>query len=161
MGGRLGRLLLGLGFWGFWDFWDGGWLRGCCQNQDLPDFGIFRMDGWLGRLLSGLGFWGFWDFRDGELVGEVVVRIRIYRILGFSGWGVGWGGCCQNQDLPDFGIFRMGGWLGRLLSGLGFWGWGLVEGVGGGLRFALCYTGLRGFALPLWAVSSVGRAPDF
>ncbi len=132
--------ILGFSGWGGCAVWR--WLRGMAV-------GVAGGGCWIvgyGDVVGGLsesGFWGFWDFQDG-----VVVLCG----GGCGGWRWGWrevaagllvmgvlSVVCQNRDLLDFGIFRMG-WSERGLRWVAAWeqGWwlrvlaGAAEWYGGG-----------------------------
>ena len=99
-----------------------GWLGACghgfCQNQDLRDYRIFRIlfgarphPSWRGFLLCekrGLG-------------GERFVRIRIYGIIGFSGF-FGRFGARPHLSWRDFLLCETRGWAANVLSESGFTG---------------------------------------
>ena len=70
-----------------------GWVEGFWWND--------------GGVLSESGFTGFRDFQDGELM--VVGWGAGVRCVGWvGGFGGRMVGDCQNQDLRDLGIYRMG-----------------------------------------------------
>ena len=98
-----------------------------CQNQDLRDSSG-------ARVLSESGFAGLWDFQDSSgarvcdgralvcipiggismtLAGRArFVRIRIFGIIGFSGFvrraRLRWAGACLYSDWRDFRLWRKG-----------------------------------------------------
>ncbi len=141
VGGFVGGGIVRIRIYGILGF--SGWGCGCVAERGLRCWSGWIVVGLAGLLVGGLsesGFMGFWDLQDG--VAGCFAERGLWCWSG--GWWLGWRVCwwwdCQNQDLWDFGIYRMG--LRVVLRSVGC---GVDGFVGGGIVRSGIY-GILGFS---------------